>query len=496
MQQKNTQLISNFKTDIGSTPIYLFNVLFSFLSIKQYLNYNRLKIFLFICIVFLHFSAFTQDSIVVKGRFIDNTKYAKVLVKKFDVGSFVVGGVTIKEDSFKIVIPSDIDPGVYRFVYSVSEGEQYLDIIINGKEKEITFSIKANNALAEPVFTASEENKKWYAYKSLVNAQLIRIDLLNQFINAYPNSKSNVVQVAIKEWEMEKETYFKNFNEFKDEMFGSWAYEMVINRPYYFADPLESPRLQDYYKREHFWDGFNANNPSLINTPLYTEHILNYLRYWMNPNMNFSPDEKTNGFKRSADAVIRQFAGNEKTHDFAYKYLTLGFKEIGEEEVLQYIDENYKDLANRCFDNFEKTEFDKRMEGYATLKVGNLAPDFQLNIESGNAKVKSLFKLKSEKTLIVFWSSSCPHCMEEMPKLNEWAVTQIGLTVIAVSLDINSEIHKESIKKFPNMIHTCDYKGWDTEAAAKYYIAATPTFVLLDKDKRILGKYSKWESLK
>ncbi len=437
-----------------------------------------------------------QDSIVVKGRFIDNTKYAKVLVKKFDVGSFVVGGVTIKGDSFNIIIPSNIEPGVYRFVYSVSEGEQYLDIIINGKEKEITFSIKANDALAEPVFAASEENKKWYAYKSMTNAQLIRIDLLNQFINAYPNSKSNVIQVAIKEWEQEKELYLQNFNQFKTEMQGTWAYEMVINRPFYFTDPQESPRLQDYYKREHFWDGFNANNPLLINTPLYTEHILNYLRYWMNPNMNYSPEEKTNGFKRSVDVVIRQFAGNEKTHEFAYKYLTLGFKEIGEEEVLQYLDENYKDLANRCFDNFEKTEFDKRMEGYAALKVGNLAPDFQLNIVSGNTKVKSLFKLKSEKTLIVFWSSSCPHCMEEMPKLNEWAATQTGLTVIAVSLDMNSSIHNESIKNFQNMIHSCDYKGWDTEAAAKYYIAATPTFILLDKDKKVIGKYSNIDRIK
>jgi hypothetical protein len=35
------------------------------------------------------------------------------------------------------------------------------------------------------------------------------------------------------------------------------------------------------------------------------------------------------------------------------------------------------------------------------------------------------------------------------------------------------------------MIHTCDYKGWDTEAAAKNYIAATPTFIVLDNGKKI-----------
>jgi thioredoxin-related protein len=58
------------------------------------------------------------------------------------------------------------------------------------------------------------------------------------------------------------------------------------------------------------------------------------------------------------------------------------------------------------------------------------------------------------------------------------------------------ELHTQSIQQYSNMLHSCDYKGWDTEAATKYFIAATPTFILLDKDKNILGKYSKWESLK
>jgi hypothetical protein len=54
----------------------------------------------------------------------------------------------------------------------------------------------------------------------------------------------------------------------------------------------------------------------------------------MNPNMNFAAEEKTNGFKRSVDIISRQFGVNEQPHHFACKYLTLGFKEIGEEELL------------------------------------------------------------------------------------------------------------------------------------------------------------------
>jgi hypothetical protein len=55
------------------------------------------------------FHTFAQDSIVVKGTFVGNTKYAKVLMKKFEVGNFPVGGATIKNDSFKLVLPPQID---------------------------------------------------------------------------------------------------------------------------------------------------------------------------------------------------------------------------------------------------------------------------------------------------------------------------------------------------------------------------------------------------
>ena len=445
--------------------------------------------------LFSTFYSFAQDSIVVKGRFIDNTKYAKVLMKKFGVGSFPVGAIAIKKDSFRLVIPRDIEPGVYRFQYAMTETEQYVDIIINGKESEINFTLKANDETAEPHFIASYENQKWYAYKAQSREQFLKFDLLNQFINNYPNSQTQVVKAAEQEWQREKEIYQKNLSAFKAEMKGSWAYEMVANRPYYFTNPRDEPRIQDYMKRENFWDGFDASNPKLMNTPLYSEHILNYLRYWMNPNMNFTPEQKTEGFKRSVDLIIRKFSGNEKTHEFAYKYLTLGFKEIAEEDVLKYLDENYKNLAQQCYDEVEKSEFDRRMQGYLTIKQGNAAPDFELRVENQKSKVKSLYKVKSRQTLLVFWSVSCPHCMEEMPLLNEWSVNNKDVQVLGISIDRDTLAYKNTVAQFSNMIHSCDFKGWDTEAALKYYIMATPSFILLDEKKRILKKASSFKQI-
>jgi thiol-disulfide isomerase/thioredoxin len=435
-----------------------------------------------------------QYSILIKGKFINNTKYAKVLMKKFAVGNFPIAAASIRQDSFALSIPADIEPGVYRFQYAMAEGEQYLDIIINGKEKLIAFNLKANEASVLPDFVHSEENKLWYAYIAQNNQQLARIQLLHQFINAYPHAKAKVLIAAQKEWSEEQALYWKKYNSFKKEMQGTWAYHMVINRPYYFADPHQDPRLQDFEKKEHYWDGFDASNPKLINTPLYSEHILNYLRYWMNPNLDFSAEEKINGFKRSVDVVIRKFATNEETHDFAYKYLSLGFKEIGEEEVLQYLDEQYKQLANRCFDDLEKTEFEKRMTSYIALQKGKAAANFTLN--GKNFTEKDLYSIKDDQVLLVFWSNSCPHCMEEIPKINEWVATQKGIKILALSLNHDPSSDSTNVRDYPHLLHSCDYKSWDSEAAQSYFIAATPTYILLDKEKKIEAKFSSFEQFK
>jgi hypothetical protein len=57
--------------------------------------------------------------------------------------------------------------------------------------------------------------------------------------------------------------YIKNFNTFKTAPQVTWVLEIVANQPYYFANPTEKSRIQDYEKREHFWDSFNANNLKL-----------------------------------------------------------------------------------------------------------------------------------------------------------------------------------------------------------------------------------------
>ena len=87
------------------------------------------------------FAQTTQDSIVISGHLKNNTRFAKVVVQKFGVGSFAIAAVPITNEKFSITAHATIEAGVYRFQYSQSSLTDYIDIIIDRKEKNITFEL-------------------------------------------------------------------------------------------------------------------------------------------------------------------------------------------------------------------------------------------------------------------------------------------------------------------------------------------------------------------
>ena len=66
-------------------------------------------------------------------------------------------------------------------------------------------------------------------------------------------------------------------------------------------------------------------------------------------------------------------------------------------------------------------------------EIGKAAPDFTLTDTEGNTT--QLSALKGKVVVLVFWASWCPHCVKEMPRLQEkWTRWQKkGVQVIAVT---------------------------------------------------------------
>lgn len=154
----------------------------------------------------------------------------------------------------------------------------------------------------------------------------------------------------------------------------------------------------------------------------------------------------------------------------------------------------FEDLATKYMDSAKEMncEINENLKQVIAAKeniqVGKKAPDFKMV----GTKAKSLYKIKADQKLLVFWASWCPHCMKEMPFVQEFYADfkKKGGEIIAISLDIDEKQYKNAIKDF-SFINYSDLMKWDSPISRQYGINGTPTMILLDKDNKIVKIGSK-----
>ncbi|MEY3416323.1 MAG: Thiol-disulfide oxidoreductase ResA, partial [Bacteroidota bacterium] len=133
----------------------------------------------------------------------------------------------------------------------------------------------------------------------------------------------------------------------------------------------------------------------------------------------------------------------------------------------------------------------KQLETYRAMKVGNTAPNIVFPKSTINPtadfKPTQLSDIKSKYTLVVFGSSWCPKCKEEIPEIAKYYQNwkKNGIEVLLVSLDENEMDFINFTSTFP-FISVCDYQKWNSPIAQNYYVFGTPTMYLLDKEQKII----------
>jgi thiol-disulfide isomerase/thioredoxin len=139
------------------------------------------------------------------------------------------------------------------------------------------------------------------------------------------------------------------------------------------------------------------------------------------------------------------------------------------------------------------TELVDAVTVYKNTSLGVIAPDFVFDVLKDGEKpvAKKLSKLDdAERYLILFWSTTCSHCLDEIPQLKEYVSTlkENKLKVIAVALEDEPYRWKDLTYDYPDFYHVYGEGKWDNEIGNNYNITATPTYFVLDKNKTIIAK--------
>jgi thiol-disulfide isomerase/thioredoxin len=280
----------------------------------------------------------------------------------------------------------------------------------------------------------------------------------------------------------------------------------------FFLDVLQRPELPAipiingiadstypfYYVKNHYWDNVVFNDNRLLRTPFFEAKLDEYFKNYVS---------------REPDSIIEEVqymltvakTGKEiypfLLFKFTNKYISPEF--MGQDKVFLHLFQNFFSKGDTVLlNNDSKKAITERAYSIMANLIGNPAPP--LNLNTMDNKLFSLYNSPATYTFIAFWDPTCGHCKEEMPRVDSFYTKnwkQLGVQVIGVNTNVKE---LASWKQFITEEHFD--AGWmhvyQTEAALNaevnagkattirqlYDVFKTPTFYLLDKDKKIIAK--------
>ena len=419
---------------------------------------------------------YTLD-IKIKGA-INKTCY---LYRYFGDKTYLVDTIlTNKTGSFKTVLNSNYKAGLYKLELG---NKNYFNFIINNEDIKLkTFIV---NTMDSMQIIKSEGNKILYKYYKQQKTLNQKMNLLGPIVHNYPKT-SKFYETTVNEFNQIQEEYKKDIEILINSNPNSFVANYINFIGFNQINPLLSEKEQKQYLIDHYFDNINFCDSTILNSNAIPQKIISYLSLFGNQKQSQNQIEES--YKLAIDNILNQALCNDQVFEYALNYLIDGFEHLKYEEVLVHLSQNYIPLIS-CVNENLKNNLEDKVDRYEKVSIGKTAPDFE--IKTPDNKLVNLYNINSDYTLILFWASWCPHCtkiLSEIQKLSK-LYPKTKLEIIAISLDTNKEDWMNFLNnKNYNWINCSELKGWESKVAIDYNIYATPTMILLDKDKNIIAK--------
>lgn len=422
----------------------------------------------FIFLLTLLYSLTGAAQYSISGNFTPAKEFKWLIAYELTPGSQrYIADTAIKEGYFKLELPENAAVGMYRLVYAVPQDEFYIDVLYNGKE-DIEFNFNLEDGIH---IIASEENKIYDNYLSEIG------DLEQQLASFYETgntSKKEYREITKKISEVQT-VYEAKGSDLMATQF------IKANSPY-IPDSYEDFDTYTNTRKKHYFNALDFNSSILQSSGFLKEKLSSYIFSVHPPNLQ---DKETmqNAILTNVDVVSKKLSDTavpfktEVFHDFWKTANANGLYAVSDAIFSKYL----KDLAT---ENGEQTLIDE-IELSTRLRIGALSPEI-LWTDEGTSKTLSGLT-GANNYVLIFWSSTCSHCLKELPALHKELTEYENIKVVAVGLEDNDTYWKEEKVKLPNFEHAIALGKWDSEYADIFGIQQTPTYFILDTDKRFVA---------
>ena len=440
------------------------------------------KIFILLFI----FSTGIQAQYTIKGHMDPSLDYSWVALYQLQgAKQNYKANTAVNKGDFTLSMPAGSERGIYRLLYDL-ENRLFVDIIYNEENINFTFNPRFPNKKIK--FNESEENILYQDYLDAITAPQHQLDSLQV---AYFNSDD------IEERDHISELYYHNHaqllktqHHFERISEGKLAQHFIkASARYNSVKPISEPMVYLEEMKVHFFDFLDLNNPVLLNSTFINDKINDYIFY-----LNTSEDNVTlNKLQKEAITnVLNRISSNDSLAKDIEEGLLYTFAQQENIEMVNFLINQYLQLPK----DFQDVSFINEIKFQLKTAVGMLVPNISW---TQNNITKDLYGLDNANFyIVVFWSSTCAHCLKEMPVLYDYLKNNQYTQVIAVGLedDDSKTGWQQEITKYPKFINVYGENKWENKHAKDYGVNATPTFFVLDVKKKVLAKPDDVDELK
>lgn len=345
----------------------------------------------------------------------------------------------------------------------------------------VRMAIKDVNDFNSIDFINSTINIDWRNYLYLKEQTLASLDMLKPILRDYDRQSDFYINAK-----NEYQKLQSDFVAFTDSLLKNDNFASALIR----VDRFYPLNLDDDFRQQredlvaNFFKDVDFNDLSLIPTNVLTTKIIDFLSVQQTSGQTRS--QQIMSFILAIDNVLYRAAVNFEMYKFIFQYLIEGFNEMSVNEVVDYMtripySEHLSCTKEQYNELLSVVEFNSR------VKVGNMAKNILGKTVFGDDF--NMYEIDTDYTIVFFWSYACDHCRESIKDLKIFLDEnpEFSLVAVCVKGDINKI--KKLVKK--NKIEGYFYHSvleWNNPIVDDYAITSTPSFFLLDKDKRILYK--------
>lgn len=407
-----------------------------------------------------------------KQVFVNNTTIQK--------DSIAISGVKQAVSSFTITLPATAKPGTYRATYKL-EGAGFIDFVYN--KEDVSFIFNPEYPKQSAAFLTSIENKLYGNYLTDITVVQQKLDSIQ--IAVLQNPSLDLKEDYKKTLEKVAAVQARYMLSSKNKYIAPFVKASARNNP---SEILTSvPAYLGNIKNTYF-DKLDFSNQTLINSSFLTNRILDYIFY-----INYTKDDvKQQGLYKQSITTVLSKIKNVRYKSAIIEFLIEQFETTKNIAIIDYLfNEHYSKLPK----NSQNTQFIEEKKLLFAAEVGRIAPDFSWQEKGSSFQLSTLND--ANHYVLVFWSTGCSHCLKEIPELHSFMKTKPSLKVVGFALEKDAFVWETYTNSNLNGWHNVlGLQKWQNKTARTYNINATPTYFILDKNKKIIAKPNSFTDVK